>query len=396
MGFRNRAQRLVTIFKSPSQHLHREQKPESRPPQSYFLQLPVELVLLIAEYLTDVDLALLSQTCKSLHFILGNRRISRCDRFLYLVYRSRGLPGEWACESCKTLHPISVDDTPRSFRDQSSCPRAKKIRRRYDTDSHYNPIRIDRRHVELAVKYTLLQQREYNSYLKALTAPYHAKLGSMRVFPLKIHYSAYPKVVVGDDGNMKFLLLSTWRYYKGYGDIYLDDIEFPQICPHLQMYGFGDCSLVTLARRNRLEAAVLEALEAQGDGGQGRAGACTCCATDFFVRFTYKYLDLYVWQELGPGSSHLNCGCWSEFSYPRFPGAIRALYGPKVPKQPARPRKRIAEYATHVHHPMEDNDVGEEIKIDDVFLGDKPGPTWMVLSLCGVSASYCREEPTST
>lgn len=357
MEFLNRAHHLCTIFKSLLQHPLEEQKLESRPPKSslfkgYLLQLPVELILLIAEYLTAIDIALLSQTSKSLHFILGSRRIRLSfhrDRFSYLVYRSRGLPGQWACEACMTFHPIAVHDIPRSIRDQSSCPRGRdsfdgRAVMRYDNRLHYNPIRIDRRHVELALKYTRLQQREYNSYLQALMAPYHAKFESPRAIPLKTYYSAYPKVVTGDDGDMKFLLLSTWRYYKGYGEIYLDEVVFPKICPHLQMNAFNSYSLAY----NGLEVAVMEALETQGDG-QEWAGACTHCATDFSVQFSVKYLDLKVWQELVPENSFLNLG-WGQFTCPSFPGAIRRLYGPEVPKQPPRPRSKSSDPINYPSH----------------------------------------------
>ncbi|KAI1485815.1 hypothetical protein F5X96DRAFT_658040 [Biscogniauxia mediterranea] len=51
---------------------------------------------------------------------------------------------------------------------------------------NYKHIQIDHHHVQLALKYTRLQCRKYNSYLQALIAPYH-DINSFNSIPARPH-----------------------------------------------------------------------------------------------------------------------------------------------------------------------------------------------------------------
>ncbi|RYP66803.1 hypothetical protein DL771_007601 [Monosporascus sp. 5C6A] len=362
MELLERARHLPTVFRSLWKRARGEQNPDNA-----FLQLPLELICLVAEYLTPVDLALFSQTCRSLRATLQGHsnaaHLSRTEYFAYLAGRARGLPEKWVCGRCMALHPIVKRDTPASIYCMSSCPLGWVTRSldsnlyrgvRTDARLRYRQIRIDHHHVQLALKYTRLQSRKYNSYLQALMAPHHdLRFGPSVVIPLKTHYSAYPKVVAGDDGNLRFLLLSTWRYHKGRKYISLRNMGYQIICPHLEL---NHCTSPHLRGDpcHVLEAAVEEALKARGDG-QERTGACPRCATDFSVQLT-EYLNLHVWQDFGPEGSPIDIA-WKSQSAGRGldgvenwrstgptlyhePGSIRKLYGREVREEEVKPRNK--------------------------------------------------------
>ncbi|KAI0008664.1 hypothetical protein F4779DRAFT_427208 [Xylariaceae sp. FL0662B] len=194
-------------------------------------------------------------------------------------------------------------------------------------------------------------------------APYHdMRFGPNDATPLETHYSAYRKVVAGDDGNLRFLLLSTWRYHKRFWGISLRDIGHLIICPHQEL-NFYTISDLRSGHRLFLETAVEMALKGRGDG-QEQTGACPRCATDFSVQLTPEYLKLQVWQDFGPEGypddlawiSQSNCRGLDSFFFFIFifffnrravgptlyhePGSIRKLYEPEVPKEVVEPRDK--------------------------------------------------------
>ncbi|KAI1398316.1 hypothetical protein F4819DRAFT_502465 [Hypoxylon fuscum] len=319
-----RAYRLPAIFRSIWKWLRREQSQDS-----LLLQLPLELVYLVAEFLTPVDLALLSQTCRSLQAALkGYSNASHLCRTEYLTYLAglaRGLPEKWVCEGCMTLHPIVRFDTPGSKYHKSYCPLKSVTSLRYGPPHYKIPdddrlrckqIPIGHRHVQLALKYTRLKCPEYKSYLQALIAPHHdMQFKPSRETLLKTHYSAYPRIVAGDDGNLRFLLLSTWRYYKGRKDILLHELGYQMICPHLRL-NCGPCVL---------ESATEKALKARGNGRE-RTGACPRCATDFSVQLTSGYLSLRVWQDFGSEGSPVDLAWKSQCAFYNSDSGLNCRY----------------------------------------------------------------------
>ncbi|KAI1349218.1 hypothetical protein F5Y01DRAFT_327554, partial [Xylaria sp. FL0043] len=212
---------------------------------------------------------------------------------------------------------------------------------RWDTRLWYGQIRLEHRHIRLALKYTRLQEQKYDSYLQALLAPHHDMAYSPRgEARLETHYSAYPKITTASNGSLRFLLLSTWRYYKGREKISLKKIGYLPICPHVMIDPFR------IGRRyddpdNQLEEAIEVSLWTQGNRRE-HTGACSRCATDFSVQSDAQSLDLCVWQDFGPEGSpgdlaweiHCdsvgldgvpNCWDWGHTLY-HEPGTIRKLY----------------------------------------------------------------------
>ncbi|KAI1630554.1 hypothetical protein F4809DRAFT_282570 [Biscogniauxia mediterranea] len=339
-----------------------------------FLRLPPELICYIAEFLTPVDLALCSQTCRSLRTILGSNAacLSRTEYFTYLASRARGLPERWVCEKCTTLHSIVKLDTPSSIYNMSSCPRYAHGKRRDDTRLHYNQFPIDHHHFQLALKYTRLQRQKYNSYLKDLMALYYdVHFGPSAAILIKTHYMAFLKIVADNDGNFRFFFLFTWRYYKSRENISLYDLGYQLICPYFEL---NYCT--SLCFRSGLcyvfEKAVREAIEARRDN-QDRTGACLRCATDFSVQLTPEYLDLHAWQDFGPEGppvdlawkSQSNGTDWEYDKNWRFagptlyhePGSIRRLYGPEIPEKVVKLRNQAPVPVHHNSRPLTDTEL---------------------------------------
>ncbi|XXH03648.1 hypothetical protein Hte_010053 [Hypoxylon texense] len=332
------------------------------------LNLPLEVLYTIGDYLTPAQRALFSQTCRSLFIGLERHsnasHLPRVDYLEYLAGRARDLPEQWVCEECMALHPTVEADTPAAKDFTSSCPvkpaayqRCLPVldpTRRIDTRLMWDQIRIEHHHIQLALKYTRLEQQKYNTYLQALLAPHHDKNYRPRsLYGLQKHYSAYPKVVAKDGGNFGFLLFSTWKYHWDHKGVSLYRLGRQMICPHLELFFLSKNITLHSASQHppsplrNLETAILEAFSALSSGADSgeRTGACSFCATDFSVRLTAEYIELHAWQDFGSEGSPLD-PAWVSHCFPGVtttafrprrptlyhePGHIRSLYGPEVP-----------------------------------------------------------------
>lgn len=94
--------------------------------RSHLLQLPVELVLDILDFLPPHAQLLVNQTCRALrtithqHLLAGREHEildSRFHKALYLSDLSHSLPDKWACSECLKLHSIPGRETPQSLLD---------------------------------------------------------------------------------------------------------------------------------------------------------------------------------------------------------------------------------------------------------------------------------------
>ncbi|KAI1820683.1 hypothetical protein F4861DRAFT_49086 [Xylaria intraflava] len=330
-----------------------------------FLQLPVELVWLVAEFLTPAEIALFSLTCRPIRAVLGEgssaAHLSRDDYLAYLVGLARDLPKQWVCGVCTALHPTLKFDTPSAFNlRRASCPKHHAGYNRPNMCLGRFQICLEHHHVQLALKYTRLQQREYNSYLQALLKPYHTryyKSSSRTISPHKTFYSAYPRVVTDNHGNLRFLLLSTWQYLRGSRDISLNNLGGRIICPHLDFNFWTYHHYHT----NALATAVHQVFKAEDtNSSEERAGGCPRCATDFSVRLSRGDLLLYVWQDFGPESSPFdlawqsqimggslvpgvfNNSPWSGLTLYHEPGSVKKLYYESEPEsRPDLASKRV-------------------------------------------------------
>ena len=287
-------------------------------PNCSLLQLSTDIILLISQELPPFSRVLLSQICCSLREVLGPLSavtLSRSQRLEYLAALARDLPDQWVCEVCVALHRMNNLDVP-TAPEHMTCPRGWRVwllgaygipitQSRHDAGR----VRLDHRHIQLALKCIRLKQDCYRSYVQKLLAPYHndsfAAYGfpSTQPKPLTAQYSVYPKVVLGRDGGLRYLTLSVWKYHRNHRPVSLDAMGYFNICPHLflrpDLPPQPHCPLDTLGR------AINAALRSRNDTKQ-QHGACPRCPTDFSVQASPDRAKLLVWQDLGPEGSPMD------------------------------------------------------------------------------------------
>ncbi|KAH7022254.1 hypothetical protein EDB80DRAFT_805935 [Ilyonectria destructans] len=316
------------------QNLQKAQNPDCP-----FLQLPVELLLMIVEMLPDHDIMIVLQTCRPLRFAVDRLRpsvqdLTREDSLEFLVSIARELPDRWVCERCVKLHRLrKFDNSKRVTR--STCRRAP-------LSEEYYPMNYERRlchhHVQLALKYARMEniQRKYRKYLEAVLSPSHMKCLSNDA-DLGYHQSYYPKVVGG-----RFLMLGVLHYDRNRVEVSARSIGYLTVCSH-QNFIFSDLARLEALRALEptpppdpslaLSRTMLAGFEA---GGVEVHGSCSSCPTDFAFHATPEHATLHFWQDLGPEGSPLNPNWRINVLTIRIPterlkvdheeGSIRSLY----------------------------------------------------------------------
>jgi hypothetical protein len=272
---------------------------------SPLLQLPVEIILLISKALSPASRAIISQTCWSLRIIVGSnpaRTLRDYERAEYLTSMARSMPEQWVCEACLALHPVHGHDIPGTLH-AWTCPR-----RYYRGDVYDVPfVDISFRHVQLALKYVRLGNQSRRSYLHKLVAPYDHDFNAIRyrgiaaMDPLTdeftVNYSVYPKVVMGADGDLRYLTLSVWVYEKG--------------CLPVSLYTTrGHLSLSTMGRQLYIckhqafgyVDPLPEAIDSAFESNAEQRRSCLGCRTDYSVEASPDRLELRVWRDLDDGS----------------------------------------------------------------------------------------------
>ncbi len=260
-----------------------------------FLQLPMELLIQIFEQLPLPNQVLLAQSCRALQGIFGGRRgqLSREQHLEYLVALARSMPGRWVCEVCVTLHEVVKLDTPHQPW-HMSCLRGWN---KWQTDAYgflncrvdKRNISIDHRHVQLALKYTRMQQPRYQTYLQRLLTPYREVPFGTNMYTapglpgmLSVRYSVYPKVVIDASDDLRYLVLSIWSYEQGVDGtcVSLDNMGYLSICPHLRIGPRQPCSWDPPL--DRLGIAIAKAFNC----GHEVQSMCHRCPTDFSIKAT--------------------------------------------------------------------------------------------------------------
>ncbi|KAI1823905.1 hypothetical protein F4861DRAFT_539506 [Xylaria intraflava] len=319
-----------------------------------FMNLPPELVHNIADFLDPSDIALFSLVCRFIRDILRKRfkasSFTRTDYFAYLAGLARGLPDQWLCESCMALHPITRYD-PHMIRynllypvnNLAECPDNRETVGSRGLDEK---DKFGYQEVQLALKYTRLQQNEYSAYLADILEPYHRihnRFDELRLQQYEKHQNAHPRIITDDNGNLRFLLFSTW-HFLGVEKPRLHGIHAlasQMICPHLRVDDWPVTELSTAVKHMLMSR----------DEEFESSGTCHRCATDFLVRKRGVNTYIDVWQDLGPECSPMDIAWRSQSSQPCLdgvrngrsmgptlyhePGSIRKLYERHEPGQEA-------------------------------------------------------------
>ncbi|KAI2642540.1 hypothetical protein GGS21DRAFT_544687 [Xylaria nigripes] len=279
-------------------------------PYVSLLMLPNELINLILEYLEPIDRAVLSQTCRSLRYILGEEarpiHFSHKDFLKFLIVVARNEPERWVCGKCTCLHRMIPYDTPASRRYQRlPCNRYSKWLILVDTCFEGRKFWLRHQHVQLAIKHTRLQLTAYQQYLHTLVKPHIYICALTTPFASTgwqtVNHAMYPRITSGNDGEPRFLLYSVWHYFKEDGDdrLRISKLEPQLVCPHLH---FGLDHDIT---PNPLTVALRYAYK-NGINGQKQDGACIRCATDYTIWYNRGDVLLQIWRDLGTESSPFN------------------------------------------------------------------------------------------
>ncbi|KAL7930194.1 hypothetical protein V8C35DRAFT_324615 [Trichoderma chlorosporum] len=317
----------ITIFlTSLFWRIFKTQQPQT---YSHILQLPVELLLEIFNFLPPYSQLLVYQTCRPLRIIIyqyflagkGEILLTLEYKLLYLTYLARSLPDKWTYSW----------DTPSSRNffipkcgDGKNWTSTEPSESRSFENEEYSP---SHRHIELTLKYTRLksQKRIHQQHLKRLLTAHHASTQWPCDYDVAkgilAQRSFYPKVV-----NERYLLL-TVRTYLGAGTtISRHSIEFVKICPHLHAWNYHRLRSGLLFRLNT----VLHMAFSAPPNTQIH-DSCPCCRTDFTIQVSLERIIICVWQDLGPEGTIYDPD-WGAIvrettNVSHQPGSIRELYG---------------------------------------------------------------------
>ncbi|KAI8631736.1 hypothetical protein F5Y19DRAFT_493595 [Xylariaceae sp. FL1651] len=292
-------------------------------------------------------------------------RLSYEEHLEYLILFARSQPDHWVCEACVALHRVQENDTP-NINSQSltkACPKARMAL------FPINYLRaqlfvLNHQHIQLALKYTRTRDCKHRDYLKALTAPVHGYGYDADRILVEPHptptasYSVYPKVVLGSDGNLRYLVMTIWDIYTGSEAMSRDTLGDTEICPHITRHPvvwrpwrrwpdtLGD-----------MASAALKARE-EDNTDACTYGACNMCRTEFCVQPRQNSLRLTVWQDFGTEDSPINpvweslcgigtTGLWEEIMVDLPPGNIQHLFESQ-PDESAEVR-RLRRFLNLVH-----------------------------------------------
>ncbi|KAM0524466.1 hypothetical protein ACHAPE_000560 [Trichoderma viride] len=310
----------------------------------YILQLPVVTLVEILALLPPYTLLLVYQTCGPLrriiyeYFLSGRGDIlanaTPEDRLIYLAHFSRLQPDRWVCAKCCKLHRIHGKDTPETCSSRHlSCVDGLDISERYG-ESKYLGYAPKHRHVELALKYTRLEdkERKYRKYLLKLLEPYHRRLQEPYwtiTRGVEVRFSAYPKVV-----NGRYLLLSIWTYLGYKIKPGRKSIRYLDICPHYSQEEVGrNYRWGQIGQAGIEHAGVDQALDtAFATRNTPAHFSCDSCRTDFTIETSSERVTICIWQDFGSEGTIYDVE-WgaiardANFLYHQ-PQSVRQLYGP--------------------------------------------------------------------
>ncbi|OCL13534.1 hypothetical protein AOQ84DRAFT_414565 [Glonium stellatum] len=238
---------------------------------SSFLQLPVDVLLLIFNELPLYSKVFLSQTCSTMRSLLhssctlARERLSSSGCLEFLAGVADALPDYLLCSKCWKLHKVCTYDLP--YKPYTLAYRCTTYSSFICHDFGLDYF-VAHHHAQLALKYSRLQNT-YQEYLASLMAPYSVTFPDSK--PLMTKFSARPKIV-----DEKFILFSSWEFKDSFKSVSMENMPALQFCPHL---GFLQRSNPNLPL-NPLTCSMRSAFETKGLQSQG---SCARCPTDYSV-----------------------------------------------------------------------------------------------------------------
>jgi F-box domain len=294
-----------------------------------FLDLPLDIILLIFDQLPLHSNIIASQTCKTLQLLLhskcssGTRKLSDDERLKVLAGLADVLPDHQLCTSCNALHIVHMNDTPSNLFLRHECSLYAGL-----YDSHYFGIcyTIRHYHVQLALKYARLGN-VHQAYLRNLMES--SSVASSGFYGMTAKFSVYPNIVDG-----RFILFTIWQFDEETVPLSLETLSRPafRFCPHLGLISKPNPRIL----RNPLIDAVYTAFNV-ANMGQDLHHSCGRCPTDYSITVYPGRVMFHIWQDFGPGASPVD-PCWrshiwsnenDDFRGPTVfhqPGSIRDMY----------------------------------------------------------------------
>ncbi|RTE79836.1 hypothetical protein BHE90_005660 [Fusarium euwallaceae] len=280
---------------------------EPQPSNCFLVQMPLDILLIIANFLPPHAELILTHTCVTMKKALtrpsnAERRLDWDEHLEYLTAVISNRTDRWVCDDCDRTHPTYMEDTPRTPL-VPDCYRPKFFWVRNPwTEGFKLPCH---RHVQLALKYIRLgpQSTQEQAHLDGLLRPCHLtetihdsptpSRGSIR-----LEQSHCPKVVHG-----RYLILYTCIYtqpedYWGVSPI-LEACKHRRVELHrhekeLSMENIEGFSL-NLNMRSPLAERVWRADKVDW--------SCPDCATDLEAHWNGSSVTMKVWRDLGAEGS---------------------------------------------------------------------------------------------
>ncbi|KAI0098749.1 hypothetical protein GGR51DRAFT_576884 [Nemania sp. FL0031] len=250
------------------------------------------------------------------------RRLPDRAELARLDLRARDMPDHWVCEVCMGLHPATPDDTPlHGLGAEISCP-LKRIewgRRAYASVTacrldYRLPYQLDHRHIQLALKWTRLDDPARLAQLLELIWPspplsYEPTFEPEPNFPTTATYQVLPRIVK-KAGIIRFMTKTIWSFTPRNHHVNCDTVRDLAICPHLFRYGRGP----HLAN-SPLYQIIRSLLYNTGANGS-TSGKCPFCPTEYVITMTLENVQVIAWQDFGsessPAADWWRTGCiWS-------------------------------------------------------------------------------------
>lgn len=279
--------------------------PSTPPATCLIIQLDLDTLNCIMDYLSAADQMILLHTCSALfHSLIHRVRLTRkslckTGHRQYILRSYKDKPNWYICIDCKSPHRLDEKNLP-SHR-KVICPKEKAGR--VHGSSLLGPFQLDYGHVQLACKLSQMDQT-------ALPLPYKRFLGNtLSEFHLTTYYTPhtstdYPaefralaRVIKG-----KLYLKRMWRYqFKRFvrGDKIEDIFGSLQVCPHMttsldQNPGHPEVMIVESTFLTRPIISAICLLDEKD-----YPASCPVCATDVIIYTRKGYITVMVWQLLG-------------------------------------------------------------------------------------------------
>ncbi|KAJ3483038.1 hypothetical protein NLG97_g7405 [Lecanicillium saksenae] len=261
------------------------------PSPNLILELPVEILHVIANQLSVRDLLLLSRVCKSFHAVfhprlLLDKRHASKEEYLELLYLlASEQPHRWACQSCLILHRVNYQDHPiHSSASTTSC----KYVVTKNANLRSGQYALHHHHVQLGLKLSRLRRitdadEDYLSHLLRGCTAYHSES------TYHMTRTITPKIVRG-----RWLQKTQW-------DFKVVDKSFV-LTPRFTLSLLSPCCPNLDDDPRSTTSGFVHAIYcARNNLGRARIYACPHCAAEFEVRFTAdsQHVSMLMYQNLG-------------------------------------------------------------------------------------------------